>query len=179
MKPPPPAANPADFGKLGISRMLRGTTSVPKLLQAADSVDEAVEVLARVLLGKRTQRVVKTPDGGEVIIHRRWLRHIVSRRRQGKGGSRTRDERETFAHFILPTLENPDEIWLIGKRKRFIKVFVSQGRKNKGFLAVTDQRADGFLLWTAYRLRGAKDMNKKRIGTLLYSREKATSGGQG
>lgn len=179
MRPPPvpSAANPADFGKLGISRVLRGTTPAPKLLRAADSADEAAEVLVRVLLGKRTQRVVETPDGGKVIIDRRWLRHIVSRRRQGKGGSRTRDERETFAHFILPALETPEEIWLIGKRKRFIKIFVSQGRKNKGFLVVTDRRADGFLLWTAYRLRGAKDVNKKRIGTLLYSREKAASGG--
>jgi len=131
-------------------------------------VDEALEVLASELLGAALWGVFKTPDGDRAIIHKGWLRHIVGQESDG-----VRDARERFAKFILPTLQDPDEIWLVGGRKRFIKVFVS-GKENrlKPMLLVLENLADGFLLWTAYRIR-TQEINKQRTGTLLYSRELA------
>lgn len=125
MKPPPvpPAANPADFGKPGISRVLRGRTPAPSLLRRAAGVEDAVAALAAVLLpdGMKS-RVVKTPDGDKAVIHRSWFKHIVDRR----DIAGNRDPRERFAEWIIPTLRSPDEIWLVGDRKRFIKVFLNQ-----------------------------------------------------
>lgn len=169
MKPPPvpPAGKAADFGKLGVSRVLRGRTPAPALLPRAASVEDAVAALAAVLLpdGMKS-RVVKTPDGEKSVIHRSWLKHIVDRKIGG-----IRDAREVFGNHILPTLQAPDEIWLAGSRKRFIKVFTEEG-SSKPMLLVLDERPYGFLLWTVYRV-GWKRINNQRSGTLLYSRELA------
>lgn len=171
MKPPPvpPAANPADFGKPGISRVLRGRTPAPSLLRRAAGVEDAVAALAAVLLpdGMKS-RVVKTPDGDKAVIHRSWFKHIVDRR----DIAGNRDPRERFAEWIIPTLRSPDEIWLVGDRKRFIKVFLNQEKGDQPMLLVLNERPDGFLLWTAYRV-GRKRINNQRSGTLLYSRELA------
>lgn len=181
MKPPaiPPAANPdapvgkpgraADFRKLGISEKLRGRTLAPELLGAAESVKAAVSVFASVLLDNSRRRVIKTPDGEKAIIHREWLEHIVSQKNKLKGGELVRDPRERFAKYILPALQDPDEIWLDKSRKRFVKVFKS-GKGDKPILLVLHKRADGFLLWTAHRTDHA-EINKQRSGALLYSRE--------
>ena len=81
--------------------------------------------------------------------------------------------RPGVAKFILPTLKDPDEIWLVGGRKRLVKMFASgKGSKPKPMLLVLENLADDFLLWTAYRTR-AREINKQRTGTLLYSRELA------
>lgn len=163
-----PPARAADFRKLGISERLETQTPAPKLLEKAANADEAVEVLAPELLGAALWGVFKTPDGDRAVIHKGWLRHIVGQESNG-----IRDARERFAKFILPTLQDPDEIWLVGGRKRFIKVFASgKGGKSRPMLLVLENLADEFLLWTAYRVR-APEINKQRTGTLLYSRELA------
>jgi len=167
MKPPPPAANPADFGKLGVPKVLRGQTPVPASLPRAASVEDAVAALAAVLLPDgMVSRIVKTPDDEKAVIHRSWLKHIVDREKGGVRGAR-----ERFANYVLPTLQTPDEIWLVGSRKRFIKVF-TEGGSDKTMLLVLDERPDVFLLWTAYRV-SRKRINNQRSGTLLYSRELA------
>jgi len=155
---------PADFRKIGVSEELRGRAPAPKLLPKAINEEEAIKAIVKTLLGERAWRVIKTPDGEKAIIHRDWVPHIVEER-VGK----VRDPRERFAKWIIPTLEDADEIWLVGDRKRFIKVFES-GKGNEPMLLVLEERADGFLLWTGYRV-GATRINKQRLGTLLYSRE--------
>jgi len=157
-------ARAADFRKLGLPEKLEGKDSAPKLLARAKDEDEAEAVLAREVLGGSLWRVFRTPDGEEAVIHGRWLRHIVSR--YGRRGRR--DARERFAGFIIPTLKDPDEIWLAGRRKRFIKVFLDE-EDDKPMLLVLDERPGGFMLWTAYRTRW-DEINKQRAGTLLYSR---------
>ena len=58
------------------------------------------------------------------------------------------------ADYILPTLMEPNEVWLtayakgdkIEYRKRYMKAFKGN-KRNRGGLAVTAVRPDGSLLW--------------------------------
>ena len=48
-------------------------------------------------------RFVETPLG-RVVIKKDLLTHVVEKRDQ---------MRERYSNFILPTLENPNEVWLV------------------------------------------------------------------
>ena len=135
----------------------------PRLLSTEWTVARARATLKRELLGERDYQVVATPLGN-VEIREGLLAHIS----QGRQGSR-----ERFSKFIIPTLQQPDEIWLSeyqsGRyfRKQYFKIF--QSSKGRNMFAVVRENTDGTLLWTVFRT-DQKYLDKQRIGALLYSR---------
>lgn len=114
-----------------------------------------------VLIPEGTLHVVRTPIES-VAIRAELIPHTVEKREDG---------RERYAHFVLPTLRNPFEIWLTAYddgsyRKRYIGIFQAE----KGLLVIVRENRDGSLVWDLYNLmqRNAKSLNKSREGRLLY-----------
>jgi len=136
---------------------------LPEILDEASDQDAATEVLVKSALGDREIRVVMTPEGS-VVITRGGLKHIASDRR---------GRRERYANFILPTLQDPDEIWLAfydkerEYRKRYIKIFE---RDDYRFLSIVRENADGNLLITFFKSRDWDYIDRQREGALLYKR---------
>ena len=97
--------------------------------------------------------------------------------RINKKGKRIRTGRERYANFILPTLEDPDEIWLTwysepGEyRHRYLKLFRGED-KVLAFLAITRKDMDSSLFVTFFRCN-LKYADRQRTGTLLYQRNRA------
>ena len=115
-------------------------------------------------------RRVRTPGRLEdVVIRKDYLPHLVRKQR-----------REQWANYILPTLEDPLEVWLspvknnaTGKivyRRHFITLFDDAG-KTRGALAVAQENKDGSLLWTFFPQHNIKQINKRREGFLLYRKQ--------
>ncbi len=145
-------------------------------LPKTDSKEQALaQVITALGIPKQGHRQVKTPDGlDDVIIRKDKLPHIVE---EGKGN------REQFANTILPTLQNPLEVWLTeierptptGQkqrifRRRFIALF--GGNKGKQGLAVIEEGKDGSLLWTFVPMSSERKLDKQRAGFLLYRKRK-------
>lgn len=178
-------ADQKNFRDFGLSPLARTPDKLllplPPLLPKADTSAQALEQLVTALsIPKKGWRRVETPAGlDDVIIRKEWLgdndhklglMHIVE---QGKGN------RERFANYILPTLQEPLEVWLTeterltrtGKkqrifRRRFIALF--KGDKTKQGLAVVDESKDGSLLWTFKSSSPKKNFDTQRQGFLLY-----------
>ncbi len=139
----------------------------PKLLPAAKTRAEAL-VLIEIALGFTEShsrfKTIKTPVGKRTIS-RYLLPHTVEKEL---------DKREKYANFLLPTLQNPQEIWLAqgadGKlRENYIGLF--QGAKN-GILCVIRINTDGTLLYNFMQSEIQK-LNKLRMGWLLFKDKKS------
>ena len=115
-------------------------------------------------------RVVRTPGRlDNVAIRRERLPHLVEKQ-----------HREEWANYILPTLEAPLEVWLspaknkaTGKivyRRRFIALFDDAG-KNRGALAIAQENRDSSVLWTFFTQHKMRQIDMKREGFLLYSKQ--------
>ncbi len=103
----------------------------------------------------------------EVVIKAELLPHIVGKVENG---------RERYANYVVPTLEQPFEVWLTPYddgtfRKRFIGLF--EGRSD--LLVVVRENRDGSLFWELYNAMqsASKNLNKLRAGALLYGRDVA------
>ena len=104
-----------------------------------------------------------------MAIRKEHLSHLVKKQ-----------HREEWANYILPTLEDPLEVWLspvklkpsgkIVYRRRFITLFNDAG-KTRGALAVAQENKDGSLLWTFFQGRDFKYLDKQREGFLLYRKQ--------
>lgn len=93
-----------------------------------------------------------------------------------------RTGRERYANFILPTLEDPDEIWQTwypdpGEyRNRYLKVFQSEDKEAMFFLAITRKPADISLdhsLFVTFFRCDSKYADSQRVGDLLYQRKRS------
>ena len=115
-------------------------------------------------------RMVRPPGRlDDVAIRREYLRHLVGKQ-----------AREEWANYILPTLEDPLEVWLspvklkasgkIVYRRHFIALFDDAG-KTRGTVAVAQENKDGSLLWTFFPRDNMRQMDKQRQGFLLYSKQ--------
>ena len=129
-------------------------------------------------------QVIKTavgmPDNGvrrmrppgnldDVLIRKKHLPHLVKKQ-----------HREEWANYILPTLEDPLEVWLspvklkpsgkIVYRRRFIALF-DDASKTRGALAVAQENKDSSLLWTFFPRGDMRRIDKQRRGFLLYSKQ--------
>lgn len=120
-------------------------------------------MLDALLPGGQIMRTVATPIE-QVIIRAELLPHITAKEQ---------DARERFASYVVPTLEQPFEVWLTPYddgtyRKRYIGLF--QARND--LLVVVRENRDGSLLWEVYNVLQAasKRLNQLRFGTLLYVR---------
>ena len=134
--------------------------AAPDLLTAAESVEDAVNVLRSALgVPVNGARFVETP-AGLVTIFDKLLTHVVEKRL---------DRRERFGAFVLPTLQQPDEVWETAyddatTRRRFIKL-LSDSKYD--LLVIVREGPDGAVLWNVLN-RDRKDMNTMRTGRLVH-----------
>ena len=116
-------------------------------------------------------RVVRPPGRLEdVAIRKKYLPHHLVEKQH----------REEWANYILPTLEDPLEVWLspvklkpsgkIVYRRRFIALFDDAG-KTRGALAVTQENKDSSLLWTFFPRGDMRRIDKQWRGFLLYRKQ--------
>ncbi len=117
-------------------------------------------------------RRVATPDGvDDVVIHDDMLPHIADHEDKA---------RVRFANRLLPTLEDPDEVWLAGYKNdrgdyEFRRHFIRGWDDKKATFTVVAEGADGWLFYTFFPLRN-RSINSKRIGELLYYRAEKSGG---
>lgn len=79
------------------------------------------------------------------------------------------DQRERFAHFVLPTLLRPTEVWAVAYddgsvRNRYVKLFAGS---KYDLLVLVKVAPDGSVFWNMMQ-RDRKGMNALRVGDLLY-----------
>ena len=132
----------------------------------ADGAGAALAQLETALaLPKRGWRRVETPGGlDDVIVHRDYLPHIVEKRA---------DARERFAHYLIPTLQDPLEVWLTrygdgSYRRRFIALFEETKRQS---LVIARENRDGSLMFNFIPAERMNYLDNQRKGFLLYRRE--------
>ena len=148
----------ADYGLSKAKDMSRESLRKgPKLLPPAKTREEAEELLATVLKLERDKpRMVETPVG-PVLLQRDLIRHMVQKEDA---------MRERYAAFVLPALEEPDEIWLTayadGFRKRYVAFF-----REENMLLIVRVNRDGSLFWNGMKMRD-RDIDKQRQGILLH-----------
>lgn len=141
-------------------RQMRPSMAAPDLLTAAESVEDAVNVLRSALgVPVNGARFVETP-AGLVTIFDKLLTHVVEKRL---------DRRERFGAFVLPTLQQPDEVWETAyddatTRRRFIKLFSDS---KYDLLVIVREGPDGAVLWNVLN-RDRKAMNTMRTGRLVH-----------
>lgn len=141
-------------------RQMRPSMAAPDLLTAAESVEDAVNVLRSALgVPVNGARFVETPTG-LVTIFDKLLTHVVEKRL---------DRRERFGAFVLPTLQQPDEVWETAyddatTRRRFIKLFSDS---KYDLLVIVREGPDGAVLWNVLN-RDRKAMNTMRTGRLVH-----------
>ncbi len=148
----------ADYGLPRAKDMERKRKSPPRLPEV-ETREAAIEQLARALALKGDKpRMVETPVG-PVIIQKDLIKHMVQKEDS---------KRERYAQFVLPTLEQPDEVWLTayqdGFRKRYISFF-----HDANIVIIVRVNRDGSLFWNGIR---AKDqyIDKQRLGILLHQK---------
>ena len=133
--------------------------------------EEALDILATAVLGKKSAklRIVRTPVE-DFPLKRDQLIHVANNRPA---------RRERFARAILPSLEDPSEVWLVlrrgegGKyfyRKRYIKVWA---KEKKQFVSVVEEGADGGVFVTFVPNSKWTYIDNQRQGALLYRKEGA------
>jgi hypothetical protein len=141
-------------------RQMQPSMAAPQLLAGAETLEGAIEQLRGALqVPVNGARFVQTPTG-LVAIFDKLLPHVVEKRQE---------MRERFAGFVLPTLEQPDEVWQTAyddatTRRRFIKLF--SGAKYD-LLVIVREASDGEVLWNVIQ-RERKGMNALRVGRLLH-----------
>ena len=134
--------------------------AAPNLLAPGATVQDAVQVLREALdVPTNGARFVETPTG-LVAIFDKLLSHVVEKRL---------DRRERFGSFVLPTLQQPDEVWETAyddatTRRRFIKLFSDS---KYDLLVIVREGPDGAVLWNVLN-RDRKAMNTMRTGRLVH-----------
>ena len=143
----------------------------PRLPRAKDK-DAQLKIIEDTVGMEETNgdRVVRPPGRLEdVAIRREYLSHLVRKQ-----------HREEWANYILPSLEDPLEVWLspvknnaTGKivyRRRFITLF-DDADETRATLAATQENKDDSLLWTFFSSKDFKFIDRQRQGFLLYSKQ--------
>lgn len=132
----------------------------PTMLHSAKTIEDAVQQVAKVLdIGEDVNtRIVNTPTG-DVIISYHKLYHTVEKRS---------DERERYANYILPTLQDPFEVWEVEyehgiKRDRYIGLF----HGSRDLMVSVSIEPDGTIMWN-FMQESHQGMNRQRIGNLKY-----------
>ena len=142
----------------------------PRLLRAKDQDAQLQVIKTAIDLPDNGVRVVRTPGRlDDVVIRKKQLPHLLEKQ-----------HREQWANYILPTLEDPLEVWLspvklkpsgkIVYRRHFITLFDDAG-KTRATLAAAQENKDSSLLWTFFQGRNFKYLDRKRKGVLLYRKQ--------
>lgn len=134
----------------------------PELIPKASTLNAAVEQLANTFGVNKNEKIkyISTP-AGDVIINYDLLSHMVEKRKEA---------RERYANYILPTLQDPFEIYQTRyddnkDRLRYIGLFEG----NNNLLSVVTINRDGNLLWNVMQADD-KRINDFRKGWLIYGK---------
>jgi len=139
----------------------------PKALAAGAGIDEG-EAIARGVFGVAADGFM--PFGtplGPVVIRGNNFRHVVQDRK---------NQREKLANRIPETLDDPDEIWRalylnddgrVEWRRHYIRAYDD---KKAGFVIATET-PDGAVFFN-FIPQGGGSINKRRVGVLLYTRDR-------
>ena len=157
---PKECAENASAGFLGGVFYRRRRPRADTAEQARQAVEESLG-LSDILVS----RIVKTPVE-DVLIDREKVAHITA-----KFG----DHRERFANRIIPTLTEPNEVWMTlydnGEfRKSYIKVYEGSGRKGRGGLSIVTETPGGGVFYN-FIPREPAGLNRQREGVLLYPKK--------
>ena len=188
LPPAPGQAAPADslgsvIRKAGDASLAAAAVRLPpvadKLKQssqfyAATESDKFERVLiTRSFDGKKDQlyNIVRTPEGlDDVYLTDRFVDHVIYHHT---------DHREQFANYVLPTLQDPLEVYLqavtldngkVTYRQMFIKHFTDK----KTVMIVQEDAKYGALAWSFVPLN--RFSKKHRTGKLIYRREGSHEG---
>ena len=167
--PEPPQTAASSWRGMGLPSLRDVPTDrrqpTPAMLPMAPTRDAAAEQLAKALgfEGDERLRTITTPMG-QRTIWRDNLPHLVAKEA---------DARERYANYVLPTLEQPYEVWLKehtdGKlRENYVGIY-QEGRN--ALLVVVRINRDGSLLWNMMQ-RPPKDMDRLRDGWLVWNNTK-------
>jgi hypothetical protein len=141
-------------------RELKAAVPAPDLLPGATTPELALETI-RTALGIEPggSIVVQTPVEMVRLLDA-TLPHVVAK---------SSDGRERYAHFVLPTLRNPTEVWATQYddatlRNRYIKLFTGS---KYDLLVVVRVEPDGSIFWNMMQ-RERKKMNDLRVGKRVF-----------
>ncbi len=141
---------------------------VPKMLPQAANPQQARRMVQATLglSGETPRRFVETPVE-RVLLDLDRTAHITDK---------FSDHRERFANRIIPTLSDPNEVWMAyfddgTFRKRYLKVFKGGGGRDRGGLSVVVETPDGQLLYNFIPI-DPQGINRNRLGALLYPKGK-------
>ena len=133
----------------------------PAILSGSKSLDDALEQIDKAILQGKEWRQISTPVE-PIIIHRQHILHVLLKREQ---------QRERFARYIMPTLMNPNEVWLTGYKDGFRRQFVKFFKSKNNMLVVVRESQDGSLFWNALPTSKMNYVDGRRKGVLLYKNE--------
>lgn len=164
--PPPPRPGPISAARPPILPDLPTRPAIPRLSKAPTRAAAQEQVFSLLGLSEDVpQRQLTTPVGA-VTLNREQARHITA--------DHPGETRERFANQILPTLTDPDEVWEFsykGKMQRHY--FSAWDDRHIGFAVVRGEENQYPTLHTFFSTKDGKYINRRRIGTLIYEREKA------
>ena len=150
-----------DYGRPPLQQIMP-RAEAPPLKPMAPTPEAAARMVAAELgLETRAWRRIDTP-AGPVALRRSEIPHMVQKRDAA---------RERYADRILPTLRDPDEVWMTyydnGEvRMRWLKVWDD----NRGALDITVDRG-GNLLYNFISSR-IKTLNSNRVGLLVHASDR-------
>lgn len=155
--------NQTNWQVLGLDRILQADPAPKKLARAI--THEAARCTVEDALGLSQNQEydrIETPLGNVLVV--REMTHHITRK--------LRDHREVFANRILPTLQDPLEIWNVlydnGQyRRHYIKAYQDRNDWRKFMLAITIEDNGEELLYNFFPAKSSS----KRAGALLYSRD--------
>lgn len=132
----------------------------PLKIEPANSKEEALIILKKTLGMTNTNVITVNTPIGNVPIMDTHLSHIVDKRT---------DTREKYANYLIPTLQNPFEIYLTNYEDGYRKQFIGLFKGKRDTLVVVRINKDGSLLmWNFMQVR-KKGINLHRVGdALLY-----------
>jgi hypothetical protein len=152
-----------EYGLDDLRRMAAlSTLSAPPIHEQADSEFSALMILRKALcMPSGTEEIQVTTPLEIVRITHGNLFHLIEKRDNA---------RERYADYILPTLQNPIEIWGTAyndgsTRNRYIGLFTGK----TDIAVIVKVEPDGSIMWNMMNADRAR-MNRFREGELLWKK---------
>ena len=137
--------------------------SAPAAATGAEAREAAAEALG--LAGDAKWRRIDTP-AGPVALRRSMIAHVVA-----KEG----DARERHANRILPTLQDPDEVWMTYMDNGQIRMrYLRAWSGDAGGLAVAEDTREGLVWWNF--IPAFRDLDSQRVGWLVHAADRDGNG---
>ena len=141
----------------------------PPLPRAKDRAGAVEAVEAALGLADRPRRRTPTPVG-DALLDRSMVVHITAKY-DTEGDSRYR-----YANRLVPTLTDPDEVWLTlydnGEyRRRYLKLYRDPRNNNRNSMVVVEETSGVRLLYNHLPTANDRYIDRQRVGELEWSRD--------